>query len=162
MAENEYVIVLRNDTPQEDKKKKAVADNKDNIGKSEKTGLESLEKYVKPMAMIGYAKSLAERLGGSYVNTVTLRTGYEEKQQRAQMYLSLASRGANILMSIGAGAMVGNVPGAIAGAVIGIANEGINMAIRQNEINIARQQESTTIFLNQIRMGAGSRREGRT
>ena len=162
MENNEYVIVLRNETPQEDEKRKAVADNKDNIGKGEKTGLQSLEKYGKPMAMIGYAKSLAERFGGSYVNTVTLRTGYEEKQQREQMYLSLASRGANILMSIGAGAMIGNVPGAIAGAVIGIANEGINMAIRQNEINMARQQESTAIFLNQIRMGAGNRREGRT
>jgi ABC-type histidine transport system ATPase subunit len=162
MENNEYVIVLRNETPQEDEKKKAVADNKDNIGKSKKTGLESLEKYAKPMAMIGYAKNLAERFGGAYVNTVTLRTGYEEKQQREQMYLNLASRGANILMSIGAGAMVGNVPGAIAGAVMSIASEGINMAIRQNEINMARQQESTAIFLNQVRMGAGNRREGRT
>ena len=38
----------------------------------------------------------------------------------------------------------------------------VNLAIRQNEINVARQQENATLFLNQIRIGANGGRMGRT
>lgn len=38
----------------------------------------------------------------------------------------------------------------------------VNLAIRQNEINVARQQENATLFLNQIRIGTSGGRMGRT
>lgn len=52
------------------------------------------------------------------------------------------------------GAMVAGLPCALINGALSVGSELVNLAIRQNEINVARQQENTTLFLNQIRIGA--------
>lgn len=155
---NSYTITLINDTGST--KMKATASNQSNDGTQDTGG--NLPKQLGGMAMLGYARNIANRVWQSNINTVALRTGHQELQQRQQVVYNVANRAINIGLSIGVGAKTGGVWGAIAGAVISIASAGIDIAIRQNEINIARGQENTAIFLNQIRIGAGGGRMGRT
>jgi hypothetical protein len=153
---NSYTITIINDTGSGEMK--ATASNQSNDGKTE----DKLPKQLTGMAMLGYAKNIANRVIQSNINTVALRTGHEELQQKQQFIYNTINRGLNIATSIAIGAKTGGAWGAVAGAVIGVASTGIDIAIKQNEINIARGQENTSIFLNQIRIGAGGGRMGRT
>ncbi len=157
-----YKITIVNKTSNKDKeeKKQAVASNQSNDGKQDKTG--KLPKQLGGMAMLGYARNIVNRVWQSNINTVPLRTGHEELQQRQQLIYNVANRGISIATSIALGAKAGGPWGAVAGAVIGIGMQGVDIAIKQSEINVAREQENMSIFLNQIRMGAGGSRIGRT
>lgn len=160
MENNEYKIIITNEEPTEEKK--AVASNPSDTEGKTNDGLNSISKKLAPMAMVGYAKSIAGRVISSKIGTITLRTGYEEKQQREQFLYNTASKIGNFALSVATGAKVGGGWGAVIGAVLSIGSEAVNVAIRSNEISIAREQENMSIFLNQVRMGAGGRREGRT
>ncbi len=160
MAENNvYRIVLENKTEDSDKSKTS-ASNQSNDGTTENNTSKNKLKAV-GVATYGYAKSVANRLTQSNINVVSLQTGYETVQRNQQLSYNMANRVISIGESIAMGAMLGNVGGALIGAVIGVSNQIIDVAIKQNEIAIAKQQEATQIFLNQIRMGAGQGRQGK-
>lgn len=163
MENNVYKVIFTYEGPAEEQK--AVASNpSDTEGEATKSSSfeNALAKKITPMAMIGYAKSIAGRAITTYIGTVSLRTGYEEKQQREQFIYSTASSIGNIALSIAAGAKFGGGWGAAIGAVVSVGNEAIGVVQREYQRIVARGQENTAIFLNQIRMGAGGRREGKT
>ena len=155
---NEYVITLINDTGTSEQK--AVASNKSNDGTQKSES--KLPKQLGGLAMYGYAKNIINKGIQSGISTVSLRTGHEELQQKQQLAYSIANRSIDIATSIVLGAKAGGSWGALAGAVIGIGMQAVDIAIKSNEINIARQQENMSQFLNQIRIGAGGGRMGRT
>lgn len=159
MENNEYVITIINGTNSKDKPQATASNQSDDGTQKDKN---ELPKQLGGMAMLGYAKNIASRVIQSNINTVALRTGHQELQQKQQFIYNTINRGLNIATSIALGAKTGGAWGAVAGAVIGVASTGIDIAIKQNEINIARGQENTSIFLNQIRIGAGGGRMGRT
>jgi hypothetical protein len=170
---NEYVITIINGsaggaaTPTAEKEQisgsipKAWATNQSSSGEAE-TPTSKLPKQLQGLAIYGYAKSVMNRLAQSSINTVVLRTGHEELQQRIQFTYNIANRGLDLVTSAITGASVGGPAGAIVGVAMNLVSTGVDLAMRQNELNISRQQENTTIFLNQIRIGAGGGRIGRT
>lgn len=164
MENNVYRVEFYNMTNEDTEDKKAVATNNQNAGEEQATESveKSLKKPTKALAAISYARSIADRAITSQISTVTLRTGYEEKQQREQFYFGIGKKVVDTGMAIGIGAMFGGLPGAVIGLGVSLTNELFNMAIKQNEINMAREQENISIFFNQIRMGTGRSRQGHT
>ena len=159
MNNNEYVITIINGTGSNEKPQ-AVASNQSNDGKQKDKN--KLPKQLGGMAMLGYAKNIANRVIQSNINMVSLRTGHEELQQKQQLMFGVGNRLTDIGLTILGGAMTDGGWGALAGAIVSIGSNAIDIAIKQNEINIARNQQNTSMFFNQIRIGAGGGRMGRT
>ena len=114
-------------------------------------GYVAFKKYVAPFL----------RQGVQYhISTVELRTGNSERQARAQSMYSISSQIFGIGESIWLGYKVGNVPGAIAGAILSVAQTTIGYAQQQNTINLQRGLENQTISMLNVRSGAvnGNRR----
>lgn len=159
MAERKYAIVLRNETDNESQQTTASTPSSDGT-------LDKPKNKIKTAAMVGTAygvvKTVADKIATPYINTIALRTGYEEKQQQAQFIQNVASQAIDTAFSIGMGVAVGGVYGAVAGAVLSLGNQAYNYMVNQQEVGYARSNENTAIFLNQIRMGAGANREGKT
>jgi hypothetical protein len=162
---NMYRIVITNETGSQEKPK-AVATN--NANATETTGpgkgkgsTTEVGTGIKTMAIIGYAKSIINRVWSSSVNTITLRTGHEELQQRHQFIQSTVNRGINLVQSVIAGASTGGPVGAVVGAVASIGMGVFDLGMKSYELNLARQQENVSIYFNQVRIGAGGGRMGR-
>ncbi len=149
-----YEIIIRNaggsgeggqkpvSTPNEQdsgQRGKAAADNASSAGKS----------------AYGLAKRAATMQASHMINTVSLRTGHAELQQRYQMAYDIGSRVFNLGESIMMGALVGGAGGAIVGAVTGLAFQGIALAQQFEERQWRMQEESVGISLANIRAGLG-------
>ena len=162
MSDREYVITIRNETD-ENESVQTTAPTQQGTGDGESKE-EKKEKFKlgKAVALGGMAVSVADRIVSQQHNTITLRTGYEEKQQKAQFAYSIAKKSTLSLGAVGLGLLTGNGVSALFGVALAGANMLVDYAMRQQEINYARQVENNSIFLNQIRMGAGSNREGKT
>jgi hypothetical protein len=160
MAEKQYAITLRNETEENEKAKTtATTQNGQSAdGKTDEKGF----KFTKATALKGFAVSVADRVVSSNINTISLRTGYEEKQQRIQYNYQIGKRGAVYLGALAHGVKSGNIGAPLFGIALSLVNTAVNYAIRQQEVNYSRQVENNSIFLNQIRMGAGLNREGKT
>ena len=114
------------------------------------------------IAVYHYAKNLATKYASHQINTITLRTGFEEQQARAQLVYNLGTRVFNVAESaIIGGITTGHYAGAIVGAAVGLATEGLDMAFAAQELQYAKEVEATQIYLNSIRMVAGANRGGR-
>lgn len=115
------------------------------------------------VAIYHYAKNLTSKFASHRVNTITLRTGFEEQQARAQLALNLGTRAFNMAESaiVGAISAGGNPAGALVGLAVGLTSEAIDMGFTAQEVQYAKEVEATQIFLNSIRMGAGANRGGR-
>ena len=163
MAERQYVITLKNETG-EDASRQTTAPTPDGngAGQESKSEKEKQFKFTKGTAIKAFAISTAKKAVSTQINTIALRTGYEEKQQEMQFAYSAVNRGATMLGAIGMAAMTGNLGMALIGSALFIANDAVNYLQRKQEIEYARAVENNSIFLNQIRMGAGSNREGKT
>ena len=160
MAERQYSIILKNDTADDKRQTTAPTAKGPDPDKERKKAIK------KGAAVVGTAYStlstVASYVKSATIDVVSLRTGYEEKQQKLEFAYTVGKTLADMAVSIGMGFAIGNVPGAIVGAASSIGSTVANLAMHQNQINISRQNENTSIFLNQLRMGAGSNREGRT
>lgn len=163
MAERQYTITLKNETG-EDASRQTTAPTPDgaNAGQGSKSDEEKSFKFTKGTAIKAFAINTAKKAVSTQINTIALRTGYEEKQQEMQFAYSAVNRGATMLGAIGIAAMTGNLGMALIGSALFIANDAVNYLQRKQEIEYARSVENNSIFLNQIRMGAGSNREGKT
>ncbi|MBQ4509787.1 MAG: hypothetical protein II984_03595 [Clostridia bacterium] len=157
MAEKEYRITLVNDTGGGEESK-STATNVFNDGAKDENKNKSI---FSKMAAVKYAANVADRVITSNINMVSLRTGHEALQQRLHTHYGYAKKGISFVTSVVQGAMVAGAPGALINGALNIGNELVNLAIRQNEISVARQQESITQYLNQIRIGANSGRIGK-
>ena len=122
-----------------------------NAGKAAGKG----EDAFKPSAAYGIAKRAVTMGVNHMVNTVNLRTGHAELQQRYQMINDIASRTFGIVESIAAGALVGGGVGAAVGAVTGLAFQGVQIAQQLQERQWRMQEESVGISLMTIRAGLG-------
>ena len=71
--------------------------------------------------------------------------------------ISFAYQAAGTLVSIGqstaTGFAVGSPPGAVIGALLGIAGKAISVGLNQNTIDLQRQQESISLGLMNLRAG---------
>lgn len=99
----------------------------------------------KAAAVISYAtvKSFAQQILQHRVNSVELRTGSAELQQKISFAYQIGNQAFSLVESIAIGAAVGNLPGAVIGAITGITRQAINYA--QNYYTIQWQGEVESI-----------------
>lgn len=157
MSDKVYRIVLENGSEEQPKTTAPTTE-----GTAEPNDTSLPKSKFKVAVAYGATVSIIDKCISPSINTVTLRTGYEQAQEKMQYIYGRAKQGLNILSSIALGGSVAGVAGAMVGAAVSIGNELYNIAVRQNEINIARENENYSIFLNHLRMGAGRNREGKT
>lgn len=160
MAKNTYYVVFENNTDGATSEK-PVATNKKTETQDEKNA-RALTKGIKGYASLSYAESFVDRVATHNINTVELRTGHAELQARMQFNYGLGKQGFDIVKNmVMAGSIFGGA-GVALGAVAGLADWGISIALRQSEINMRQEVENTSLFYARIRAGAGQDRTGNT
>lgn len=168
MAKRTYRIIFENKTDGEETKVKTTATSPSSEGATSSTepsqasGNGALIKKATVMAGVRYARGIADSLYTHTLDKISLETGYESLQARRQFTYSVAKQGFDLIESAVAGGLIGGGPGAIIGVAVGVTHKAINLMQKQDMLEIQRGQEATQIFLNQIRMGAGLRREGKS
>ena len=121
---------------------------------------EQAKVFAKGMAAYHTVKSFATQTINYRVSTVSLRTGSNELQQRAEFINDVVQKGVGIIETIGAGALVGGLPGAAVGLAVGTLHTAIGFMQNQDRIDKQYALEQETIQRNFIRAGArGSRYE---
>lgn len=160
MANTEYRIIFEDGA--KSKIEKPTASNKSDASPSVDTSdSDALRKGIAGYASINYAMSVVDKLATSEINTVELRTGHQELQQRMQFAYGIAKQGVGIVSGAIAGAGVGGAVGALVGAVVGVADTLIGVGIKQNQLNVQRSVENQELYFNRIRAGAGQDRTGK-
>lgn len=114
---------------------------------------------VAGIAVYGYAKKLATQVISHRVNTVELRTGQAELQQKISFKYDVAKQAFGFFESVAIGGGLAGIPGAIAGGMLSLGSMLVNIANRQDSININRDIENVSISQNNIRAGAGRSRQ---
>lgn len=156
-----YEIILRNKTSDAGSSSSAASPR----GNTKKTVPDTAPPPIRQLAGMGaaygIAKSAMSKIVTHTINTVSLRTGQTEYQQRLQFQYEIASRGFNILESVVVGAMVGNAPGAILGAATSLGSALHDLYNRSDTLRISRNLENISIGLADIRAGARADRQGR-
>lgn len=107
-------------------------------------GLVSFKAFVKPFVQPAIQHSL---------QTVSLRTGGQEMQQRLQFAYSIGEQALGILESAAIGAAVGNLPGALVGIAVGAMSTIINYANQADTIAIERGLEDISLRGLNVRAG---------
>lgn len=143
-----YEWIIRNGA---DNSTQITAPSTENTGKK----TDGIPSFMKPAAVYGIAKRAVTMGINHRVNTVELRTGHAELQQRYQLINDIATRSFNFIESIAVGFAVGNVAGAAIGAVTSLAFQGIQISQQLEERQWRMQEESVGISLANIRAGLG-------
>ena len=92
------------------------------------------------------------------INTVELRTGRKEYAERTQFTYNIVNDVVGIGESALAGYAVGNLPGAVIGAIVGLGHTLLGYAQKQETINIQNSLENIVLQQNRIRAGVGGSR----
>lgn len=140
-----YEIILKNET--DDASETPVA------GQQTKTTDPKQKKAAKGLVSFSMAKPFINQVVQHQINTVELRTGSSELQQRISFAYQAAGSMASIVQTAVTGFAVGNVPGAVIGALLGIAGKAVSIGLNQNTIDLQRQQESISLGLMNLRAG---------
>lgn len=150
---SEYVITIKNKT---ESSTKSTAATKSNDGEKDKYA-KTIKKVLK-CAAVGYAVGVANTVFSHEVNMVALKSGQNELAQRISFGYDCVKRGVSMATTIGLGAAVGQLPGAIVATVAGLAMSGIELAQNQSKLNLERSAEAVSIRLSDMRAGAPLRR----
>lgn len=116
---------------------------------------DSAKSAAQKIVSVGTAASIADKLISYEVNSVSLRTGATEYEQKLQFgYSTLKSTAVPLVV----GAATGGLPGAAIGLVMGLAMQGIQWAQNAQTISYNRDLENISIGMANIRAGVtGSR-----
>jgi hypothetical protein len=123
-------------------------------------GATSVNAKAAMQAMTAYhtIKSFAVQEINYQVSTVELRTGSKDLQEKANFANQIIQKGIGIFEATAVGAVVGGLPGALAGLALSTAHTAINYAQRQNTLNLQESLENRSIEMMRIRAGSlGSR-----
>lgn len=156
----EYIIHIKGGKLKTEKAKPeaAVTNKGDQISPAR-----DITKTVMKAAAYGYAKKFLGTIASANVNTVSLRTGQIQLQERQQAILGYASSAFDIVESAVAGwATTGSPYGALAGAAASLAFKGIDYGIEKRELQLSASVENIGRTQANIRAGAGGGRAGKT
>ena len=116
---------------------------------------------IKKFAPVAYALKYADLAIATEINRVELRTGHSTLQEKLNYEYSMAKRIAGAGATILGGILTGNPLVAVAGAM-SLVNTGVQIAIAEENIRIAREVEGIGIEQANIRAGSGGGRYGRS
>mgnify|MGYP001625192322 CR=1 len=160
MAQNEYIIRVVNDSEGEASpvtdagtgtKKDSAGNEKSYWAKS----AESAKSAARKIVSVSTAGMVADRLVSYEINTVSLRTGAREYEQKLQLGYSVLKQTAVPLVI---GAVTGGLPGAIIGGLFSVAMQSISWGQNARTIDYNRQLENFSITMASERAGwSGSR-----
>ena len=101
------------------------------------------------MAVGGIAASFVNQVVSYRIQTVSLRTGAEEQQERLAFAYSIAKQVGGTLLSTAVGAAMGGGIGAVVGLVVGIAHTAISYSQKAEELRIQKTVEDVGLrYLN--------------
>lgn len=106
--------------------------------------LVSFNSFVKP-----FVKPFVDQ----HIQTISMRTGAEETQQRIQFAYSIGEQAIGLGASVLTGFILGNVPGALLGASTSILTSMVNFAKAVNEIDLAQSLEAVSLRGMNVRAG---------
>lgn len=149
MAKETYKIVIKNETAKGSSK--AVAGSKTAEEPAETSNSQNLVKGL--VAYNKYVKPFAKQAIQHQINTVELRTGSAELQQRISFGYEIASTVIGIGENIAVGGLIGGAAGAIMGAFIGVLNMQTNIYNNRQVIGLQRANEDETLRLLNLRAG---------
>ena len=157
-----YKIILKNETSDEEDENTGVAGSESGKEpKKEKKQLSNAQIVVgKGLVAFNLAKPWINQVASHEISMVELRTGSKEAQQKAQFAYNIANQVGGFVGSILTGYAVGNLPGAIIGALTNVGHTLISLDQRERTINLQRSLESRTLQMNYVRAGAGGSRKG--
>lgn len=136
--ERNYTITLENTADS--------ASNSPIAGQKEQKGAAGAKVAVK--ALVAYntwVKPFVKPLVDFQVQTISLRTGASEMQQRIQFAYDMGKNAIGIVASIAGGFAIGNVPGAIIGALIGISSNALNYAVKDKQLRYEANLEEISL-----------------
>lgn len=117
-----------------------------------------VQKTMKKVASVGFAMQAADMMVTHQINTIEARTGNSRLQQQCNFAYSTAK---SLIGATVSGAMMGGVPGALIGLSSAIIMQGVQVAMAQQQINIARSVEDVSLSMARIRAGASGNRTGK-
>ena len=163
-SNNEYKLVIELASTGQEAEGGTTTPTAENGGGATPSAKEEQQTGVKQaVAVYHYAKNLTQKYASHRINTITLRTGFEEQRARAQLVYNLGTRVFNVAESAIVGTIMsgGNPVGTAVGLAVGLVTEAIDMGFTAQEVQYAKEVEATQIYLNSIRMGASANRGGR-
>lgn len=114
---------------------------------SAKAVVKSLVSYT------AYVKPFIEASINQHIQTIALRTGATEHQQRVQFAYDVGKQAVGIVASIGIGFAVGNVAGALTGAVMSITTTAMNYANKARTLQYEQNLEDISLRGMLVRSG---------
>lgn len=108
---------------------------------------------VSGLVSYGMAKSFAKQILQFRVDTVELRTGSAELQQKISFAYQIGNQALSIVESLAVGAMVGGLPGAVVGAMAGVTHTLIGYAQNAQRIRWQGELENISNTLMNVRAG---------
>ena len=156
-----YEFIFKNETSDGEEASLPVAGtptNSDNV--QQKQASISKGRQVVGAGLVAWnkAKPWIARVVSHELNQVELRTGRSEWAQKLQFNYSLVNKGLGLIESVGMGYAVGNIPGAVIGAMTSIAGTVVEYIQKQDNINLEKSLENITLQQNRIRAGVGGGR----
>lgn len=155
----EYIITLVNDTSQT--KQSPVAGDTEPKESAKREQVEKDSGFIKATKMFAMYKT-AENLANTFIsydiNTISLRTGQSEKQERISFAYQTSKRILDVATSIGVGAAMGGGIGAVIGLTYGITRELISLYQREELIQTRKNIEDISIRLANQRAGVSMSR----
>lgn len=159
MAEREYVFVLKNDTTESSRSPVAGDTTESAAKKSIKTDETQRAKDIgKVFAAVAAVESFVVPVVNHEVNKVEILTGAKEYAQKINFEMQIGQRAFDIGKTVLAGALVGGGVGALAGVVLGLAKQGVDLVMRVDTYNAKRDVENETISRNLRRTGTNQSR----
>lgn len=166
MAQYRIVIDTNSQTKKEKRKdqlKTVTGDKPESTPKKEGSNIESVKAGAAGSILVSGAVGIAKNIGGIAIEQVGARTDNVALQNTIDNILSVTKTGIGFAGAIAAGAVVGGPLGAVAGAVIGIANEAVSIANRA--MNYSRTQaehvQKETMASERLGITAADRNRGR-
>lgn len=157
----QYEIILRNETTEDEGTPVAepTPNNESNQPKKNpKVKTKGQEMVTAGLVAWNTVKPWISQTVSHQINTVELRTGKKEYAERTQMTYSIVNDVLGIGESALAGYAVGNIPGAVIGAITGLGHTILGYAQKQETINIQNSLENIVLQQNRIRAGVGGSR----
>lgn len=148
----DYEIIIRNETSDDDASPIAGSGAKPKkTSGGEASSAKNIAKGI--VAVEGYVKPFVDKLLTNRIQTVSIRTGAEELQERLSFAYSVGQQAYGIVKSTAVGAAVGRLPGALIGMLFGLLNTAISYAQKAQQISYQRTVEN--IGLNYLNVRAG-------
>lgn len=134
-----------------------TTDNAIGSGNAEMSAASVLKSAKKIVAVTGTA-AIADKMISYSINTVNLRTGASEYEQRLEETYSGIKRAGGAAFALIFGAATGNLPFALLGLTVSATQQVIGIVQKQEEINTNRSLENVSIGMATVRAGVSGRR----